>query len=67
MGLEEQESCIDPTYQRIDPDDENNVLLEGTYYPQGTVCYTDPSSGNVYVNTSYFDQPMVLKIFLVKL
>ena len=41
MGLQEQEICIDPKYQREGQDDDK----EGTYYPQGVVCYTDPSEG----------------------
>ena len=42
MGLQEQEICIDPKYQREGQDADK----EGTYYPQGVVCYTDPSEGN---------------------
>ena len=34
MGLEEQPMCKDPEYQNVN-----------TYYPQGTVCFSDPSSG----------------------
>ena len=45
MGLQEQEICIDPKYQREGQDADK----EGTYYPQGVVCYTDPSEGK---NTS---------------
>ena len=41
MGLQEQEICIDPKYQREGQDADK----EGTYYPQGVVCYTDPSEG----------------------
>ena len=43
MGLEEQDKCIDPKYQR----DINNKLLNlpsSTFYPKGTICYKDPSA-----------------------
>lgn len=36
MGLEEQKECIDPKYQRDRGVD--------TYYPQGTLCFKDPSA-----------------------
>ena len=37
MGLEELDECIDPLYQR-------NKGVD-TYYPKGTICFKDPSSG----------------------
>ena len=49
MGLQEQEICIDPKYQREGQDADK----EGTYYPQGVVCYTDPSEGKkIQVNSN---------------
>ena len=39
MGLQEQERCMDPKYQR-----EKGV---NTAYPQGTVCFTEPASGKL--------------------
>ena len=42
MGLEEQKECIDPKYQRDKGID--------TYYPQGTLCFKDPSAGIIVFN-----------------
>ena len=42
MGLEEQKECIDPKYQRDKGVD--------TYYPQGTLCFKDPSAGIIVFN-----------------
>ena len=39
MGLEEQDKCIDPEYQR-----KLNMDLSSTFYPKGTICYKDPSA-----------------------
>ena len=40
MGLEEMDKCIDPQYQRDWMPDKAS-----TYYPKGTICFKDPSSG----------------------
>ena len=42
MGLKEQKECIDPKYQRDKGVD--------TYYPQGTLCFKDPSAGIIVFN-----------------
>ena len=48
MGLEEQEKCIDPEYQR----DLNKQLdlPSSTFYPKGTICFKDPSASKYLVN-----------------
>ena len=46
MGLEEQKECIDPKYQRDRGVD--------TYYPQGTLCFKDPSAGIIVFNAFWF-------------
>ena len=37
MGLQKEDECQDPEHQK--------ARGVNTYYPLGTVCYTDPSQG----------------------
>ena len=43
MGLEEQNECIDPKYQR-DLNKKELNLPSSTFYPKGTICFKDPSA-----------------------
>ena len=42
MGLEEQDKCVDPKYQL--EWNEKLKIKESSFYPEGTICYKDPSA-----------------------
>ena len=54
MGLEEQDKCIDPEYQRKLNKDSLN-LPSSTFYPKGTICYKNPSASKYLIPFSLPD------------